>query len=71
MATGFGVTRGVEIGGRNGGNEDLVRAWEEELVRIENVARRSSASIWSFFKFGRNSNRHERTRGRGVTAGAG
>lgn len=29
--------------------EDLVRAWEEELARIENASRRSSAGMLSFF----------------------
>lgn len=29
--------------------EDLVRAWEEELARIENASRRSSAGMLAFF----------------------
>lgn len=67
MATGFGVTRGVDIGnGRTGGNEDVVRAWEEELARIENVSRRSSARMLAFFGWRRRGHRSKE-----VTAGAG
>ena len=29
--------------------EDLIRAWEEELARIETVSRRSSAGMLAFF----------------------
>lgn len=29
--------------------EDLIRAWEEELARIENASRRSSAGMLAFF----------------------
>lgn len=47
----FGITRGVDlsVSGSGKGKEELVKDWEEELVKIENRSRRSSASMLAFF----------------------
>ncbi|CAL1704204.1 unnamed protein product [Somion occarium] len=48
------VNGGGAVGVGVGGNkEDAIKAWEEELARIENASRRSTADMLAFFGMGK------------------